>query len=97
MEWEAEEKAKTAGLAVNHVMKYQNSIQFRALPPPYHPHQPFQPLAPLQTFQLPQTCAHAYAAIFGICSFVAEPTHSSPNGLQPATTPDTATTKARGT
>jgi hypothetical protein len=25
MEWEAEEKAKTVGLAVNHVIKYQNS------------------------------------------------------------------------
>jgi hypothetical protein len=46
MEWEAEEKAKAAGLAVNHVMKYQNPGQFRALPPPYHPHQPFQPSAP---------------------------------------------------
>jgi hypothetical protein len=38
IEWEAEEKAKMAGLAVNHFMKYQNSGQFRALPPPYHPH-----------------------------------------------------------
>jgi hypothetical protein len=47
---EAEEKAKTAGLAVNHVMKYRNSGQFRALPPPYHPHQPFQPSAPSQAF-----------------------------------------------
>jgi hypothetical protein len=36
LEWEAEEKAKAAGLAVNHVMKYQNVGQFRALPPPYH-------------------------------------------------------------
>jgi hypothetical protein len=53
MEWEAEEKAKTAGLAVNHVMKYQNSGQFRALPPPYHPHHPFQPSAPTQAFQPP--------------------------------------------
>jgi hypothetical protein len=57
MEWGAEEKAKTVGLAVNHVMKYQNSGQFRALPPPYHPHQPFQPLAPTQAFQPPQTFA----------------------------------------
>jgi hypothetical protein len=39
LEWEAEEKAKAAGMAVNHVMKYQNAGQFRALPPPYH-HQP---------------------------------------------------------
>jgi hypothetical protein len=45
LEWEAEEKAKAAGLAVNHVMKYQNAGQFRALPPPYH-HQSFQPSAP---------------------------------------------------
>jgi hypothetical protein len=57
MEWEAEEKAKTAGLAVNHVMKYQNSGQFRALPPPYHPHQSFQPPVPSQTFQQPQAFA----------------------------------------
>jgi hypothetical protein len=51
IEWEAEEKAKTAGLAVNHVMKYQNSGQFRALPKLYHPHQSFQPSAPMQAFQ----------------------------------------------
>jgi hypothetical protein len=57
MEWEAEEKTKIAGLAVNLVMKYQNSGQFRALPPLYHPHQPFQPLAPMQAFQPPQTFA----------------------------------------
>jgi hypothetical protein len=53
MEWEAKEKAKIAGLAVNHVMKYQNSGQFIALPLPYHPHQPFQPSAPTQAFQPP--------------------------------------------
>jgi hypothetical protein len=47
MEWEDEEKAKSAGLAVNHVMKYQKPGQFRALLPPYHPHQPFQPSAPM--------------------------------------------------
>jgi hypothetical protein len=40
LEWEAVEKAKAVGLAVNHVMKYQNAEQFRALPPPYH-HQSF--------------------------------------------------------
>jgi hypothetical protein len=50
IEWEAEEKAKAAGLAVNHIMKFQNPGQFRALPPPYH-HQPFQPVAPTQVFQ----------------------------------------------
>jgi hypothetical protein len=49
IEWEAEEKAKAAGLAVNHVMKCQNPGQFRALPPLYH-HQPFQPMAPTQVF-----------------------------------------------
>jgi hypothetical protein len=57
MEWEAEEKAKSAGVAVNHVMKYQNPGQFKALSPPYHPHQPFQPSAPMQAFQPPQTYA----------------------------------------
>jgi hypothetical protein len=57
MDWEAEEKVKTAGLAINHVMKFQNSEQFRALPPPYHPHQPFQPSAPSLAFQPPQTFA----------------------------------------
>jgi hypothetical protein len=35
MEWEAEEKAKARGLAVNHFMKCQNPGQFRALQPPY--------------------------------------------------------------
>jgi hypothetical protein len=50
MEWEAEEKAKTTGLVVNHVMKYQNSGQFRALSSSYHPHQPFKPSAPTQAF-----------------------------------------------
>jgi hypothetical protein len=54
LEWEAEEKAKAAGLAVNHVMKYQNAGQFRALPPPYH-HQSFQPPAPTQVFHPPQS------------------------------------------
>jgi hypothetical protein len=54
LEWEAEEKAKAAGLVVNHVMKYQNAGQFRALPPPYH-HQSFQPLAPTQVFHPPQS------------------------------------------
>jgi hypothetical protein len=49
LEWEAEEKAKAAGLAVNHVMKCQNTGPFRALPPPYH-HQSFQPSAPSQVF-----------------------------------------------
>jgi hypothetical protein len=57
MEWVAKEKAKTAWLVVNHVMKYQNSGQFRALPLPYHHHQPFQPSAPMQAFQPPQTFA----------------------------------------
>jgi hypothetical protein len=45
LEWEAEEKAKAAGLAVNHAIKCQNQGQFRALPPPYL-HQSFQPSAP---------------------------------------------------
>jgi hydroxyacyl-ACP dehydratase HTD2-like protein with hotdog domain len=49
LEWEAEEKAKAAGLDVNHVMKCQNTGQLRALPPPYH-HQCFQPSAPAQAF-----------------------------------------------
>jgi hypothetical protein len=49
MEWGAEERAKAAGLAVNHVMKCQNPGQFRALSPPYH-HQSFQPAAPTQVF-----------------------------------------------
>jgi hypothetical protein len=53
LEWEAEEKAKAVGLAVNHVMKCQNTGQLRALPPPYH-HQPFQPSAPTQVFHLAQ-------------------------------------------
>jgi hypothetical protein len=57
MEWEAEEKAKTTGLVVNHVMKYQNSGQFRALSSSYHPHQPFKPSAPTQAFQPPQMFA----------------------------------------
>jgi hypothetical protein len=43
IEWEAEEKAKAAGLAVNHIMKYQNTGQ-------YHPPQSFQPSAPMQAF-----------------------------------------------
>jgi hypothetical protein len=50
LEWEAEEKAKAAGLAVNHVMKCQNQGQCRALPPAYL-HQSFQPSAPAQVFQ----------------------------------------------
>jgi hypothetical protein len=50
------EKAKAAGLAVNHVMKCQNPGQFRALPPPYH-HQSFQPAAPTQVFQPTQAYA----------------------------------------
>jgi hypothetical protein len=54
LEWEAEEKAKAAGMAVNHVMKYQNAGQFRALPPPYH-HQSFQPSAPAHAFHPPQS------------------------------------------
>jgi hypothetical protein len=54
LEWEAEEKAKEAGLAMNHVMKYQNAGQFRALPPPYH-HQSFQPSAPAHAFHPPQS------------------------------------------
>jgi ribosomal protein L32E len=54
LKWEAEEKAKAAGLAVNHVMKYQNAGQFRALPPPYH-HQSFQPSAPTHVFHPPQS------------------------------------------
>jgi hypothetical protein len=53
LEWEAEEKTKAAGLAVNHVMKYQNARQFKALSPPYH-HQSFQPPAPTQVFHPPQ-------------------------------------------
>jgi hypothetical protein len=51
IEWEAEDKAKAAGLAVNHVMKYQNTGQFRALLTPYHPPQSFQPSAPMQGFR----------------------------------------------
>jgi hypothetical protein len=43
--WEAEEKAKAAGLALNHIMKYQNMGQFRALPLLYHSPQSFQPSA----------------------------------------------------
>jgi hypothetical protein len=54
LEWEAEEKAKAAGLAVNYVMKCQNTGQFRALPPPYH-HQSFQPSMPTQVFHPAQT------------------------------------------
>jgi hypothetical protein len=54
LEWEAEEKAKAAGMTVNHVMKYQNAGQFRALPPPYH-HQSFQPSAPTHVFHSPQS------------------------------------------
>jgi hypothetical protein len=54
LEWEAEEKAKAAGMAVNHVMKYQNAGQFRALPPPYH-HQSFQPSPPAHAFHPPQS------------------------------------------
>jgi hypothetical protein len=54
LEWEAEEKAKAASMAVNHVMKYQNAGQFRALPPPYH-HQSFQPSAPTHAFHPPQS------------------------------------------
>jgi hypothetical protein len=38
---------------------------------------------------------HAHAATFGICVFVAEPTHPPSNALQPATT--ATTTKARST
>jgi hypothetical protein len=38
---------------------------------------------------------HAHAATFGICAFVAEPTHPPSNALQPATT--TTTTKERNT
>jgi hypothetical protein len=53
LEWEAEEKAKAAGMAVNHVMKYQNAGQFRALPPQYH-HQPYQSSAAAQAFHPPQ-------------------------------------------
>jgi hypothetical protein len=52
LEWEAEEKAKAARMAVNHVMKYQNAGQFRALPPPYH-HQYFQPSPPAHAFHPP--------------------------------------------
>jgi ribosomal protein L32E len=52
LEWEAEEKAKAAGMAVNHVMKYQNAGPFRALPPPYH-HQPYQPSAPAHVLHPP--------------------------------------------
>jgi hypothetical protein len=54
LEWEAEEKAKAAGMAVNHVMKYQNAGQFRALPQPYH-HQSFQPSAPTHAFHPPRS------------------------------------------
>jgi hypothetical protein len=54
LEWEAEEKAKAAGTAVNHVMNYQNTGPFRALPPPYH-HQSFQPSAPTHAFHPPQS------------------------------------------
>jgi hypothetical protein len=53
LEWEVEEKAKAAGMAANHIMKYQNAGQFRALPPPFH-HQSFQPLAPPHVFHPPQ-------------------------------------------
>jgi hypothetical protein len=53
IEWEVEEKAKAAGLAVNHVMKYQNTGQFEALPPPYHSPQSFQPSVPMQAFHPP--------------------------------------------
>jgi hypothetical protein len=49
-EWQAEEKAKAAGLAANHVMKCQNLGQFRALPPPYH-HQSLLPASPMQVLQ----------------------------------------------
>jgi hypothetical protein len=42
------------GLAVNHVMKCQNTGKFRALPPPYH-HQCFQPSAPKQVFHPAQS------------------------------------------
>jgi hypothetical protein len=54
LEWEAEENAKAAGMAMNHVMKYQNASQFRALPPPNH-HQSFQPSAPAHAFHPPQS------------------------------------------
>jgi ribosomal protein L32E len=83
LEWEAEEKAKAAGMAVNHVMKYQNVGQFRALPPPYH-HQSYQPSAPAHPFHPPQSYTpsapqlppppplHAQQ-ILGLRTFVAEP------------------------
>jgi hypothetical protein len=53
LEWEAEKKAKAAGLVVNHVMKNQNTGQFRALPLPYH-QQSFQPSMPAQVFHAAQ-------------------------------------------
>jgi hypothetical protein len=105
IEWEAEEKAKAAGLAVNHVMKCENPGQFRALLPPYH-HQSFQIAAPMQVFQPTQAYAPSVPQLpppppmhtqqpSVFCAFVAEPTHPPSNALQPATT--ATTTKARGT
>jgi hypothetical protein len=101
LEWEAEEKAKAAGLAVNHVMKCQNQGQFRALPPPYH-HQSFRVGVPanasIHSFgaTVATTPTHARATTFGVCALVAEPTHPPSNTLRPTTT-TTTSTKARGT
>jgi hypothetical protein len=106
LEWEAEEKAKAAGMAVNHVMKYQNAGQFRALPPPYR-NQPYQPSAPAHVFHPPQQYtpsapqllppppSHAQA-IFGFHAFVAEPGRPPPSTLHPHPTPTSTPTKAGG-
>jgi hypothetical protein len=76
LEWEAKEKAKAAGMAVNHVMKYQNAGQFRTLPPPYH-HQSYQPSAPAHAFHLPLNIC-----LFFSCSFKGLPPSRAPSWLR---------------
>jgi hypothetical protein len=104
LEWEAEEKAKAAGMAVNHVMKYQNAgaIQGPAttisLPifPAFGTHACVPPTAVIHAFGVAAVAAssHAHAASVGICAFVAEPSRPPSNALRPDT--PTTSTKARG-
>jgi hypothetical protein len=109
IEWEVEEKAKATGLAVNHIMKYQNTGQFRALPPLYHSPNLSNlrrdagipvttDVRPLGTVAAPApTTTYACATVFDLCTFVAEPLRPPSSGIQPATTPAATTTEAGST